>query len=71
MPLTVKRKKKESVVSLVNRFEMAVKRAGILLRVKERMYKLPHKSRSKKREEALYKLRKTQEIQKLKRWGRI
>lgn len=71
MPLTVKRKKKESVASLVNRFEIAVKKAGILLRAKEKLFRLPNKSRDRRREEALYKLKKTQEYQKLKRWGRI
>ncbi len=71
MPLTVKRRPKESVANLVRRFETAVKKAGILLRAKEKMFKLPNISRDRKRENALYRLEKTKYYQKLRKWGKI
>lgn len=71
MPLLVKRKPKESVANLVKRFEAAVRKAGILLRAKEKLFKYPNISRDKKRENALYRLEKTKYYQKLKRWGKL
>lgn len=71
MALEVKRKPKESVQSLVYRFTKAVQQSGILLRARERMYKVREKSENLKREAALRREEMKKKYEKLKKLGKI
>jgi ribosomal protein S21 len=71
MAIEIKRKPKESVASLIRRFNLAVLKSGILLEARKRMYKDRNLSPRKKWEKALYRLKKSEEYEKLKKWGKI
>jgi ribosomal protein S21 len=53
MPVKVTRKEKETVSSLIRRFQRAVQKSGILLRAREKMYKDRNLSEEKKKKKAL------------------
>jgi ribosomal protein S21 len=53
MPVKVTRKEKETVSSLIRRFQRAVQKSGILLRAREKMYKDRNLSEEKKKRKAL------------------
>ncbi len=71
MPVRVKKRGKESPLALVKRFNKAVKQSGILLRAKEIMFKQREKSEELKKEEALWRLEKKKEYERLKKLGKI
>jgi ribosomal protein S21 len=71
MAITVKRKSRESVESLINRFTKAVTKSGILIEARKRMYKGRNISERKKKESALYREKKKKEYEKLRKWGKI
>jgi ribosomal protein S21 len=53
MPIKVTKKEKETVASLIKRFQKAVQKSGILVRARERMYKERNLSEEKKKQKAL------------------
>jgi ribosomal protein S21 len=53
MPVKVTKKEKETVASLIRRFQKAVQKSGILIRARERMYRDRNLSEEKKKERAL------------------
>jgi len=71
MAITIKRRSRESVESLVNRFMKAVTKSGILIEARKRMYKGRNISERKKKESALYREQKKKEHEKLRKWGKI
>jgi len=71
MAITIKRKPKETVESLIRRFTRAVAKSGILIEARKRMYKGRNISERKKWESALYREKKKKEYEKLKKWGKI
>lgn len=71
MALEVKRKDKESVQSLVNRFSRAIQQSGILIRAREKMYKDRERSENLKKEGALRREELRKKYEKLKKMGKI
>lgn len=71
MAITIKRKKGESVESLIKRFNKAVTKSGILIEARKRMYKTRNVSERKKWESALHREKKKKEYEKLRKWGKI
>jgi ribosomal protein S21 len=53
MPVKVTKKEKETVASLIRRFQKAVQKSGILISARERMYRDRNLSEEKKRRKAL------------------
>jgi ribosomal protein S21 len=53
MPVKVTKKEKETVASLIRRFQKAVQKSGILIRARERMYRDRNLSEEKKKRRAL------------------
>jgi ribosomal protein S21 len=53
MPIKVTKKEKETVASLIRRFQKAVQKSGILIRARERMYRDRNLSEEKKKRRAL------------------
>ena len=53
MPVKVTKKEKETVASLIRRFQKAVQKSGILIRARERMYRDRNLSKEKKKRRAL------------------
>lgn len=71
MPLKVNRQSGENTVNLLRRFVMRMKKSGILLEVKKKMYKVREKSRQLKRRSTLRREAKKQYYKKLKKLGRL
>ena len=53
MPVKVTKKEKETVASLIKRFQRAVQKSGILIRAREKMYRDRNLSEEKKKRRAL------------------
>jgi ribosomal protein S21 len=53
MPVKVTKKEKETVASLIRRFQKAVQKSGILISARERMYRDRNLSEEKKKRKAL------------------
>jgi ribosomal protein S21 len=53
MPVKVTKKEKETVASLIRRFQKAVQKSGILIRAREKMYRDRNLSEEKKKRKAL------------------
>ena len=65
----VYRKPGENVTSLVKRFSWQVIRSGILLEAKKRRFYIKPLNKRARREKALYRVRKTREIERKKKLG--
>ena len=53
MPVKVAKKEKETVASLIRRFQKAVQKSGVLIRAREKMYRDRNLSEEKKKRKAL------------------
>jgi len=71
MAIEVKRREKESLQSLLKRFTRAVKRSGILIKARERMFKDRNLSKEKKKREALRRELMRRYYERLKKLGKI
>ncbi len=71
MPLTVIKQPHESSYNLLRRFTAKIKKSGILLEVKRKMFKKREKSKQLKRHSALRREEKKQYYEKLKKLGRL
>lgn len=69
--IEVKKKDKESPESLIRRFSRRMQQSGVLMRARKTRFKLEEKSKQKKRDEALYKIKIRKEIDKLKKMGKF
>lgn len=69
MAVYVRKRGDESTGSLVFRFTKKVQRSGVLLEAKKRRFtkRLPNKNA--RRESALYRVKKTREIERMKKLG--
>ncbi len=65
----VYKKPGESVSSLVKRFSWKVLRSGILLEAKKRRFYNPSINKNARRKNALYRIKKTKEIERKKKLG--
>lgn len=71
MPLKVTKESRESSYNLLRRFTTKIKKSGILLEVKKKMFKTREKSRQMKRRSALRRKEKKQYYERLKKLGRL
>jgi ribosomal protein S21 len=71
MAIEVKRREKESLQSLLKRFTRAVKRSGILIKARERMFKDRNLSKEKKKRKALRRELMRRYYERLKKLGKI
>lgn len=71
MPLTVQKREKENVQSLIKRFTKAVQKSGILIRAREKMYKDRNISEEKKKQKALRREKMKKYYEKLKKLGKL
>ena len=69
--IEVKRKDRETTESLIRRFSRRIQQSGVLMQVRRSRFRKDEKSKTKKREEALYKIRIRKEIDKLKKMGKF
>jgi ribosomal protein S21 len=70
MPIKVTKKEKETVASLIKRFQKAVQKSGILVRARERMYKERNLSEEKKKQKALRREELKKYYERLEKMGR-
>ena len=71
MPIKVIKKEKETVASLIKRFQKAVQKSGILIRAREKMYKDRNLSEEKKKRKALRREEMKKYYQKLEKLGKL
>jgi len=69
MPVKVTKKEKETVASLIRRFQKAVQKSGILIRARERMYRDRNLSEEKKKRKALRREELKKYYEKLDKMG--
>ncbi len=69
--IEVKKKDKETSESLIRRFSRRVQQSGVLMRARKVRFRNEEKSKSEKRDEALYKIKIRKEIDKLKKLGKF
>ena len=69
--MEIKKKEKESVATLLYRFNLKMKRSGILREVKKRRFYQRPINRRKKRISAIYREAKKKEMEKARKLGEI
>lgn len=69
--IQVKKKERETPESLIRRFSRRVQQSGVLQKVRKGRFRLEEKSKTKRRQEALYKTKIRKEIGKLKKLGKF
>lgn len=69
--IEVKKKEKETSESLIRRFTRRVQQSGVLMRARKVRFRNEEKSKTEKRDEALYKIKIRKEIDKLKKLGKF
>ncbi|MFC1756878.1 hypothetical protein ACFLZC_01840 [Patescibacteria group bacterium] len=69
--IQIVRKKKESTLSLLKRFSRKTKQSGNLVRFKNTQFKKRPKSALTKKRDALKKIKKKEEINKLYKLGKV
>lgn len=71
MPIEIKRKKGESARSLVSRFSRIIRKSGILLEAKKKMYFRRPLSKTAKKRAALKRKELKEQYEKLKKLGKV
>ena len=69
--IQVRKRDREAPESLIRRFSRRVQQSGVLQRVRKMRFRLEEKSRTKRRDEAIYKVRLRKEINRLKKLGKF
>jgi ribosomal protein S21 len=69
--IEVKKKEKETAESLIRRFSRRIQQSAVLVRARKTRFRIEEKSKTKKRETALYKVKIRKEIDKLKKLGKF
>lgn len=67
----IRKKDRETPESMIRRFSRRVQQSGVLQSVRRNRFRLEEKSRPKRREEALYKVKIRKEIDRLKKLGKF
>ena len=71
MPLRASRQDRETSQNLVRRFSQKIKKSGILLEARKKVFRIRKKSWQLKKKSALRREKKKKEYEKLKKLGRI
>ena len=69
--IQVKKKERETPESLIRRFSRRMQQSGVLQRARKVRFRQEEKSRTEKRQEALYKVKIRKEIDRLKKLGKF
>ena len=69
--IEVKKKDRETTESLIRRFSRRIQQSGVLIQVRRSRFRKEEKSKTKKRQEALYKIKIRKEINRLKKMGKF
>lgn len=69
--IQVKRKERESSEAMIRRFSRRVQQSGVLQRVRKSRFRKEEKSKDKRRDEALYKVKIRKAISRAKKLGRF
>jgi len=69
--IEVRKKDKETTESLMRRFSRRIQQSGVLVRARKTRFKNDEKSKTEKRQEALYKVKIRKEINTLKKLGKF
>ncbi|HBP01505.1 MAG: hypothetical protein UY41_C0010G0021 [Candidatus Moranbacteria bacterium GW2011_GWE1_49_15] len=69
--IEVKKKNRETAESLIRRFSRRIQQSGVLVRARRTRFRNEEKSKTEKRQEALYKVKIRKEIDKLKKLGKF
>ena len=69
--INVRKKDRETSESLIRRFSRRVQQSRVLMQARKARFQGEEKSKTKKREEALYKIKIRKEIDKLKKMGKF
>lgn len=69
--IEVRKKERETTESLIRRFSRRMQQSGVLMRARKTRFRNDEKSKTEKRDEALYKVKIRKEIDKLKKLGKF
>ncbi|HAV10959.1 MAG TPA: hypothetical protein DCX32_00205 [Candidatus Moranbacteria bacterium] len=69
--IEVKKKPKETAESLIRRFSRRVQQSATLVQARRNRFRRDEKSKTEKRQEAIYKVKIRKEIDKLKKLGKF
>jgi len=69
--IEVKKKPKETAESLIRRFSRRIQQSAVLVQARKNRFRRDEKSKTEKRQEALYKVKIRKEIDKLKKLGKF
>lgn len=69
--IEVRKKNKETAESLIRRFSRRIQQSATLVQARKNRFKRDEKSKTEKRQEALYKVKIRKEIDKLKKLGKF
>jgi ribosomal protein S21 len=69
--IEVRKRDRESAEGLIRRFNKRIQQSRVLAKARKSRFRLKVKSKIKKREEAVYKVRIRKEIVKLKKFGKF
>lgn len=69
--IEVRKKERETTESLIRRFSRSIQQSGVLVRARKTRFKKDEKSKTEKRNEALYKVKIRKQIDKLKKIGKF
>lgn len=67
----INKKEKESTAAFLRRFTRRIQQSGILLEVKKSRFYTPPETKRQKRLKALHRLARQQEMERLKKMGRL
>lgn len=70
MAIVMKKKKNESIASLLRRFTRRVQQSRVLMEVRKRRFRKPEQTEREKKISALHRAAKKKEIEKLKKLGK-
>lgn len=70
MAIVMKKKKNESIPSLLRRFTRRVQQSRVLMESRKRRFRKPEQSEREKKMSALHRSAKKKEIEKLKKLGK-
>ena len=69
--IEIKRKEKEAPESLIRRFSRRIQQSGVLQKARKGRFKQEEKSKPKRRNEALYKVKIRKQIDRMKKLGKF
>jgi len=69
MAIEIRKKENESVQSLIFRFSKKIKQSGILTEARKRQFKERNQNKRKRRLSAIYRAKKREEYERMKKLG--